>query len=246
MRLRTKLAGAAGAAAIAYAAHAYAAGLFATLPIIGGGPYCAASNVIGPAQQTITTTGGNPAFPVPPELQGSFPGRPPGAVPVVCQSNVPPGPVTFIGTENIPADIYPPGAQIMAGGAQTALVSVTQLGQGAVHAIDMPVTPAGQPIVVPPNTGFLVLDSGADASALVDLPNPAIDGEILTIVCNGGAATSLTVQTSGPTTTPRGPQTQAIAPAQTAAACAMGTVQKYRFVAMMTGSLMGDTWLRIQ
>lgn len=225
---------------------AFAANLFGTLPIIGGGPYCAATVVQGASQMGVTGTGGLPAFPPVPGVLEGFPGNPPGPNPVVCQSNVPEGPWAFAGTENAPFDIMPPGAQSMAGGAQTALVKITQLGQGALLDINQPANPAGTPITVPPSTGFLVLDTGGDATSIVDLPNPAIDGEIIAIVCNGGAATSLTIQTASPTSTPPAPQTQTIVPTPAAAACAAGTVTRYRFVAQPTGSLVKDTWLKIQ
>lgn len=236
MRLRLRVAvGLVFAAGVA--TTVYAAGLFSTLPIIGGTAYCAATNVVGPAQQTITTTGAFPATPpVPGQLQG-FPGQPPGAVPVVCQSAVPPGPQSFNGTENIPADIYAPGTQSMAGGAQTALISITQLGQGALFDINMPTTPPGTPIMIPPTAGFVILDAGAGATVVADLPSPAIDGEIITIICNGGAAASLTIATIPP---------QVIVPPFVAGACTVGTVYKYRFVGQATGTLAANTWLRIQ
>lgn len=219
------------------ATAAYAAGLFATLPIIGGGAYCAATNVVGPAQQTITTTGAFPATPPPPGMLQGFPGNPPGAVPVVCQSNVPPGPQTIRGTENFPADIYPPGEQVMAGGAQTALLSITQLGSGALYALDMPPTPPLTAFQVPPTAGIVVLDTGAGATATVNLPTPAIDGEIVSILCNGGGATSLTIAAIAP---------QTIVTAPAAGACAIGTIYKFRYVAQATGAITAGTWLRIQ
>lgn len=219
---------------------AWAAGLWGTLPIIGGSSYCAATNVVGPAQQTITGTGGLPAQPPQPGQLIGFPGLPAGAVPVVCQSAVPPGPIAFSGGENIPADIYPPGIQNMAGGAQTALISITQLGQGALLAIDTPMVPPTTPIRVPPSTGFLVLDTGAGATVVANLPNPAIDGEIISILCNGGAATSLTI---APAATP---QAQTIVTAPAAGACPLGTVYKFRFTAAATGAIAANTWLRIQ
>lgn len=218
---------------------AYAAGLWGTLPIIGGSAYCAATNVVGPAQQTITGTGALPAQPPQPGQLIGFPGLPAGAVPVVCQSAVPAGPLAFSGSETIPADIYPPGMQSMAGGAQTALINITQLGQGAVLAIDAPMVPPTTPIPVPPSTGFLVLDTGAGATVLANLPNPAIDGEIISILCNGGAATSLTIGTAAT------PQTQVIVTAPAAGACAAGTIYKFRFVANATGAIAANTWLRI-
>lgn len=229
---------------------AWGAGLFATLPIIGGRAYCAATIVQGSSQTGITGTMGQPAppFPVPGVFEG-FPGTPPGFNPVVCQSSVPPGPATFSGTENAPFDVYPPGAQIMAGGAQTALIKVTQLGQGALLDLNTAPTPAGNPVLLPASTGFAVLDTGLGATATIDLPNPAIDGEIVSLVCNGGGSTSLTVQTASPTATapaPTGPQTQTIVPTPTAGACAAGTVSRYRFVAEATGTLVADTWLKIQ
>ena len=162
----------AGAIALSLASvGAYSAGMYQTLPVIGGAAYCA-SAIGSPTGQTgITGTAG-----------GTGAGY-------VCGQTVPAGPALFLGSEVVPMDIYAPGTSSYLGGAQTALTNITQLGQGPM--VDLTTVATAQ--TIPLNTPFYFLD-GAQGSALtVTMPASAVEGQIQNVVCEAATVGTLTV-----------------------------------------------------
>jgi hypothetical protein len=198
----------AGALACAFSAiGAYSAGMYQTLPIIGGSSYCAS---------TVTGTGG---------LSGVT-GTGQGTTGSICGQTVPAGPATFVGTEVAPVDIYAPGTSSSAGGAQTALVNLTQLGQGPM--IDLTTVATTQ--TIPVNTPFYFLD-GAQGSALtVTMPLSAVEGQIQRIICEASTVGTLTVAANTGQTLKGNPN----------AACVAGVGYAWRYQASNT------TWYRVQ
>ncbi|HLH92084.1 MAG TPA: hypothetical protein VKX28_26930 [Xanthobacteraceae bacterium] len=151
-----------------YAANA--AGLWSTLPIIGGASYCAAVVGAGPSQAGVTGQGA-----------GSVGGS------TYCAQTVPAGPSVFAGTEMVPLDIYTPGPQASAP-PTTALANIVQLGQGPMVDVTSPVT-----ATIPANTPFYFLD-GAQASAFtITMPAAPIEGYIQRITCAAATVGVLTV-----------------------------------------------------
>jgi hypothetical protein len=199
---------------------AYGAGMFSTLPGIGGASYCA-STVTG-----VTL----------PAAQGPFgvsPGSTQGTGVGICGQTVPAGPAVFAGTEVVPFDVQAPGTSATAGGAQTALVNVNQLGQGPV--VDNNVAGATQ--TIPNGTQWFVLDTNTPATVTVTLPAVAVEGQEVHVVCGIAIATTLTISPNTSQTIKAGPA---------AGACAAGAVFGFRFVAAANGALVANTWLRIQ
>jgi hypothetical protein len=88
---------------------AYAAGMWPTLPIVGGGSYCASILGTGPTQSGQTGTGAGP-------VTGS----------TICGATIPAGPTALTGNELIPADTG------LAGGAppQTVVIPSAYLASG--------------------------------------------------------------------------------------------------------------------
>lgn len=227
MRVNVKRTALAAVLLAGVSTSAWAAGLFQTLPIIGGAAYCAASNVSGAAQTTITGQGGGVA------AAGQTTGT------VICNVSAPAGPATFAGTEVIPMDLYPPGVAVTAGGAQTALANINQLGQGPI--IDNTAVGAAQ--TIPNNTGFFVLDTGTPATFAVTMPALAIEGQIVHLVCGVATVTTLTV-TANTGQTMKGPA---------ATTCATAAGFTWRFSAAVPNNLAGtpgvivaNSWVRIQ
>jgi hypothetical protein len=198
---------------------AWGAGLFSTLPGIGGASYCA-STVTG-----VTL----------PASQGPFgvsPGSTQGTGIGICAQTVPAGPPTFTGNETMPADLQVPGSSSTAGGANTALVNINQLGQGPV--VDNNVAGAAQ--TIPNGTQWFVLDTNTPATVAITLPAVAVEGQIVHVVCGIAIATALTVvNNTGQTVKGASPGT-----------CTAGQSFTYRFVAAANGALVANTWLRIQ
>jgi hypothetical protein len=162
MKLKTVLTALAGAAIIAIPV-AYAAGLFQTLPIIGGAAYCASSNVVGPAQTGITGQGGGTA------------GANVTTGNTICGQTVPAGPPALTGAEVVPVDLYTPGTAVQAGGPATAVLPVTALGQG--YGTTQIFTTTGTTASLPVANGVsnLVISVGGTATTITSLvlpPNP--------------------------------------------------------------------------
>lgn len=121
MRL-TKYLAAAAAVCVA-GGIAWGAGLWQTLPVIGGAAFCNSSVVVGPAQTGITGQGGGAAG------AGVTTGT------TICGSTTPAGPTTLSGTEVIPVDLYTPGTVQGAGGPSTALLPVMSAGAGNIAVL---------------------------------------------------------------------------------------------------------------
>ena len=222
MRLTKYLA---AAAAICVAGTiAFAAGMWPTLPLLGGAAYCGGSLGVGPVQSGLTGFGAGVAG------AGVTTGT------TICGQTVPAGPAQFAGTEVFPTDIYAPGTAQIGGGASTALVSITQVGQGLITD---DVT-AGATVTIPNGTTFFVLDTGTSATVTVTMPAASFEGQMVEVICTGaGGATSLTISANTGQSLKGGPS---------AGACASGTVYKFRFsaVAQASGGIAANTWLRIQ
>lgn len=165
---------AAAAAIVVAASLSWGAGLFQSLPILGGAAFCASSNVSGAAQGGITGQGGGVAAAN--QTTGT----------VICGVTQPAGPATFAGTELVPADIYPPGTAQIAGGAQTMLVNVTAFGQGLVFT-----NTGGASTTIPNNTPTFT--QPAATSQTITLPSAPIHGAIQRIAVTGAQTTAFTV-----------------------------------------------------
>ena len=187
---------------------AFAAGSFSTLPLIGGASYCAS---------TVSGTGG---------LTGVT-GQGQGTTGSLCAQTVPAGPATFAGTEYVPMDIGPLGSTASPGSSpQSAVVSMTQLGQGPM--LDVTTVLTAQ--TIPANTPFYFLD-GAQASALtVTMPAAPIEGYIQRVYCTAATVGVLTVAANGTQSLKNNP----------AAACVAGVGYAWRYQASNT------TWYRFQ
>jgi len=198
---------------------AYAAGVWSTLPLIGGASYCAS---------TVTGT-------TLPSSQGPFgvvPGSTQGTGNSICGQTVPAGPLTFAGTETIPMDLYAPGTSNGAGGPTTALANINQLGQGVV--VDSTSSSATQ--TIPNNTQFYVLDTNTPGTVAVTMPAAAIEGQVQHVICGIAVGTALSVAAN---------TGQAIK-GNTPATCTAGQGFAWRFVVAAQGGLSANSWLRIQ
>ena len=159
----------AGLAIAALSTYAYAAGMFSTLPLVGGAAYCTG---------TVTGTGN----------LGGITGQGQGTLGSICGLTEPAGPSTFTGTETAPFDLLAPGTQSQ-GPVTSALVNVTQLDQGPM--IDL--TTVGTSQTIPNQTPWYFLD-GAQASALtVTMPANPVEGEFQHVVCEAATVGVLTV-----------------------------------------------------
>lgn len=164
--------GAAIAAVVALLATsglAYAAGLWSTLPIVGGASYCASY---------VTGTGN----------LGGITGQGQGTIGQICGQTVPAGPATFTGTETVPMDLLAPGTQ-SAGPTTSALANITQLGQGPL--VDS--TSSSATLTIPNNTPWFVLDTGTAATVAVTFPSSPVEGQIQHLMCGAAVGTALSV-----------------------------------------------------
>jgi hypothetical protein len=156
-------------ALVAISTSAYAAGLWSTLPIVGGAAYCTG---------TVTGTGA---------LSGAT-GQGQGTIGSICGLSQPGGPATFTGSEVFPLDLLAPGSQSL--GPQTsALANITQLGQGAL--VDSVSTSAAQ--TIPAGVAFYVLDTGTPATVAITFPAAPIEGQIVHLDCGIAIGTALSV-----------------------------------------------------
>jgi hypothetical protein len=208
---------AAAVALCASAGIAYAAGLWSTLPIVGGSSYCASY---------VTGTG---------NLSGAT-GQGQGTIGQICGQTVPAGPATFTGTEMVPMDLLAPGTQSQ-GPTTTALANISQLGQGALDDV----TASGAALTIPNGTMFYVLDTGTSATTTVTMPASAIEGQMVEIICTGaGGATSLTVSANTG-------QALKAAPAAGACAAGTVYKFRFVAVAPFASApIAANTWLRVQ
>lgn len=180
MPIKTKVLAAAIAVAIAGTAS-WGAGLWQTLPIIGGAAYCGGTNISGPVQSGITGQGGNAA------ANGATTGG------VICQNNVPAGPPTLTGTEVLPIDLYMPGTQVSAGGPSTAVIPATSLANGFGTATFTTTTGTGQNPVVADGVSYLIYAGSSTATfATLTLPPNPVNNQKFCVV-NDGSSGALTV-----------------------------------------------------
>jgi len=202
------------AAAIALSSVVWAAGMWSVLPVIGGASYCA-STVSGAGGFNAAGNTNN----VNPTGQGQATSG------SLCAQTVPAGPPTFAGTEVAPFDIYAPGTST-AISPTTALVNITQLGQGPM--VDQ--TTVGTTQTIPNQTPFFFLD-GAQASALtVTMPSTPVEGQIQRIFCTAATVGVLTVAANSGQSVKNNPN----------AACTAGVGYGWRYQASNT------TWYRFQ
>jgi hypothetical protein len=155
---------------VATTAGVYAAGLWSTLPLIGGASYCAS---------TVTGTG---------NLSGPT-GQGQGTIGSICGQTVPAGPATFAGTEYSAFDLFAQGTNNPGGQPSTANVNINQLGQGVV--VDS--VASGAAITIPNNSQFFVLDTGTATTVAVTMPASAVEGQIQHIECIAAVSTAFSV-----------------------------------------------------
>lgn len=217
MKLRLLVGAAAFAAVSALSpAPASAGGLWPTIPGVGASSFCAAY-VTGLGLPTAQ----GPFGVVPGNTQGSSVG--------ICAQTVPAGPSVFAGTEYVPADIPAQGSTNTSGAAQTAAVSLLQLGQGPM--VDL--TTVATANTIPLNTPWYFLD-GAQGSALtVTMPATAIEGQIQHIVCEAATVGTMTVAANTSVVTQ-------VLKGNPNAACVAGVGYAWRYQASNL------TWYRIQ
>lgn len=181
---------------------AWAAGLWSTLPIIGGASFCAS---------TVSGTGN----------LGGVTGQGQGTLGSICGQTVPAGPPSLTGAELVPMDTGQGGS----GGSQaaTAVARICQMGAGAA-TYNSPiggVTTA----TIPDNTCYYMFNGTAAFSpfTLTMPPNP-IDGQLLDI----SSDTTIASFTLSPNTTVT--TTQAIKNAPTALTVSTTGAYNYRFI----------------
>lgn len=148
-----------GCAVLALASTAVlAAGLFSTLPIIGGASYCAS---------TVTGTGG----------LGGVTGQGQGTTGSICAQTVPAGPTALTGAEVLPIDLYTPGVVPAALGGQpaTADLSITWLHAGYYQLVT-----TGTTVTVGAGVQNLILNLAATQMA-VTMPAAPYDNQLVTI-----------------------------------------------------------------
>ena len=151
-----------------------------------------------------------------------------GATGQICQHTVPAGEAAITGLEFVPADLGPLGATSSAGGPQSGVLSVLQIGNGAYA--DLTTVATSQTIGA--NTTWTFLDGAQGSAFTVTMPASPYDGQIEHIVCEAATVGALTVAAN---TSVNASQTLKNNPA---AACAVGTTYNWRYVAS------NSTWYR--
>lgn len=152
---------------------AIGAGLWSTLPIVGGAAFCAS---------TVSGTG---------NLSGAT-GQGQGTLGSICGQTVPAGPSIVSGTELIPADL---GSAVAGGPTQTVVLTLGSLNALPISYVTVtssPQTYTGSNIS---GGAFLHLASGLGAamtSVTVDLPLTPIDGQQF-VVSGDANVTTLTM-----------------------------------------------------
>jgi hypothetical protein len=177
----------AAAAAVCIAGGlAWGGGLWQTMPIIGGAAYCSGSNIVGPAQQTITGQSGTPA------AANATTGN------VICTVTEPAGPPALVGTEVVPVDINTPGTAQPNGGAQTAVLPVTALGTGYGGFVINSTTGTGQnPVVANGIQKYIYTGAGSATFATITLPPNPMQNQTFCIDNAGTGILTLTAVNAG-------------------------------------------------
>lgn len=184
----------AAAAAVCVAGTlSWAAGMWSTLPIIGGAAYCASSIGVGPVQGGPTGFGAGVAG------AGVTTGT------TICGQTVPAGPPAFAGTEVVPVDLFTPGTAQQAGGPATALVPVIALGQGPLVVN----TTAGAQTI--PNATSWYIENVGNTSTTLTLPSAPVHGQVVHISLATAQTTSILFGASaGQSCVPACPFTSAV------------------------------------
>lgn len=165
---------------------AYAAGLFSTLPIIGGASFCAS---------TVTGTGG----------LGGITGQGQGSTGSICGQTVPAGPPSLTGAELFPADT---GAGGNGGGAATAVVTTCQMGAGA-YTLVSPWT--GTTATIPNQTCYYYVGGTTTVTTLtLTMPSAPLDGQTVVLASTVAITTLSVIANTGQTIAAGGP-TSAVA-----------------------------------
>ena len=157
---------------------AMAAGLYSTLPIVGGASFCAS---------TVSGTGN----------LGGITGQGQGTLGSICGQTVPAGPSVVTGNELIPAD------EPNSNGASPQTVVLTLASLNAMPTTYSAVfTPATSPntVIVSPLVGNLeILGTAALSSTTIQFPASPIDGQQLGVTANQTIATVIMSPQTGQT-----------------------------------------------
>jgi hypothetical protein len=219
----------AAAAAVCIAGGlAWGGGLWQTLPIIGGAAYCSGSNIVGPAQQTITGQSGTPA------AANATTGN------VICTVTEPAGPPALTGTEVVPVDLYTPGSAVSAGGAASAVLPVTLLGPGVGGTTIDTTTGTQTPAMSNGIQNFIYAGAGAATFTTFTLPPNPMQNQFACLRNAGsGAITLTTVQVAANSgqSIVQGAQLGTVAVQTTATAAESATCYLY--------NVSNTTWYRV-
>lgn len=197
----------AGLAVTIVSTAAYAAGLYSTLPIIGGASYCAS---------TVTGTGG----------LGGVTGQGQGTTGSICGQTVPAGPAVLTGTEVLPVDLYTPGATPPALGGQpaTAVLPVTSMANGYGGTTIFSTT--GTTALVQAADGISnLIYSGAGTATFTSFklpPNP-INNQTFCLADAGSGILTLSAVAAGTNSFGNTPTITGVAPTSIPVATAVGT-----------------------
>lgn len=167
-RFRLSAVVAVAAAILASTIGVYAAGLWSTLPIVGGASYCASF---------VTGTGN----------LGGATGQGQGTIGQICAQTVPAGPATFTGNEMVPMDLLAPGTS-STGPTTSGLANILQLGQGPIVDNNQ----AGAAVTIPNGTSWFVLDTNTPTTVTVTMPAAAVEGQEVHLLCGIAISTALT------------------------------------------------------
>jgi hypothetical protein len=167
---------------------AWSAGLYGTLPIIGGAAYCGSAVVQGNSQGSITGQGGGQGTAN--TITGS----------VICGQTVPAGPPALTGTEVVAVDLNTPGTAASSP-VNTAALPVTAIGNGYGTTVINTTTGTGQnPVVANGVSNYIYAGSSTATFATITLPPNPMQNQTFCIR-NAGAGiltlTSIVVGTTG-------------------------------------------------
>jgi hypothetical protein len=167
---------------------AYAAGLFSTLPIVGGASFCAS---------TVTGTGS----------LGGITNQGQGTTGSICAQTVPAGPPSLTGAEKFPADTQASGGA----NPQTVVVTTCQLGAGSYLNVS-PVTTAPFSLTIPNQVCFYnVAANSTTTNQIITMPSAPLDGQIIRLltsntITNLGIAPAAGQTVQNPPTTATAPE----------------------------------------
>lgn len=143
----------------------------------------------------------------------------------VCSQVVPAGETSITGLEAVPADLGPFGAA-SASGLTNGLLSVTQLGNGAL--VDLTTVATAQTIAN--STAFEMIDGAQGSAFTVTMPAAPVDGQVVRVFCTSATVGVMTVAANTGQTLKNNP----------AAACTAGVGYSWRY------NVANTTWYRVQ